>query len=216
MCDCGCNNCEFSFSGLSGLLGDTSPGYTVAGSIIEWKGSVWAVEANSSAPTGSERTFGLNEKFGWDTVGELIEGCLYSTGGFSAIELSDSGWLTQTITIRVTLANDFADYEDVFNLISGTLWNCAGLNNHTDSFSILYVPESAPASVAQVGPRLTPFQNAPASGNQASAPSRCDWNKLSLTDYFACRLGLTPSSSALVGAGLALGGIVLLSVLVKR
>jgi hypothetical protein len=44
----------------------------------------------------------------------------------------------------------------------------------------------------------------------ADRPSECDWDSLSIGDYIACQLDITPSTGVVVGIGAAIIGVVLL------
>ena len=227
MCDCGCNNCGDSFSGLNGLLGGVPSDYVYAGSVVEWRGNVFAGGATSGTPTYL------------DYAGDLIEGCLYDSGGFDFLELSETTFAPKEITIRATCASDFAHLSDVFGLIVGQLYNCAGLGTITLSQSIVSSP-SGNQGGAQPGPVGAPVV-APASNGKCPAgyyddsyfwqpvhcvlPSavnspdatlaQCDWNKLSLGDYVACQLGIKPQQALIAGAVVALVGVIAISKIAK-
>jgi hypothetical protein len=50
---------------------------------------------------------------------------------------------------------------------------------------------------------------------QRQQPPQCDWNTMSLTNYAACLLGVTPSNAALIGAFGALLGVILIAKIAK-
>lgn len=217
-----CNECEQSGLGCCnqglGQAGTVMTGsYVVAGSIIEWGGYLRASDVGAIYPFTEY----------WKDV---IEGCLYQTGGFSSVQASKvAGLVNDYIGIRVEVANDFSKLEDVFNLIVGQLSSCADIYLDSRAFWILSVPANTPNDNQYAQPGAGGSTNPGSQSSSSSSwwpfgsknltndsPTKCNWSKLSWTDYLACQLGLTPSSAGLVGVGLGVGAVVLLLALSKR
>lgn len=195
---CGCNNC----GGLG--EGPTVPDYVVAGSVIEWGGHLrqgvngvaWSIEDSD--------------------LQNVLEGCLYQTGGFSDVQATQvAGSITPYLGVRVTVANDFSHLVDVFNLITGQMANCAGMVVDTKAFWILSVPPAAAGNqqVAQAGTGGNVNQQVVQKGWQwpsLSLPSLSTDAGLSSNpiDALASFLGVTPTMAAVIGAGLAVVAVV--------
>lgn len=219
-----------------GLMGDLPPvaNYVYAGSIIEWQGYL--------RQNANGYSLGIDDPGLQDTV----EGCMWRTGGFTDVQVSEvsAGFVNHSILIRVTCATDFAHLPDVFNLIVGTLYDCAGLSAETQAFSLVSVPAGAAsdpaAAVIGSGGTSNPPAGNVVSGSKCPAgyydnswpwqavncvllptsgapndPAQCDWNKLSFSEYAACQLGITPSRAAVVGVIAALVGVIAISKIAK-
>jgi hypothetical protein len=189
MCGCGCNNCH----GLMGLLG-------------------------SLLPAGSQVKTGFQVSLDWSMFGSqasaadisnVIEGCVYTTGGFDAVSVDVQGSYFSNsayITVAVQTVNDHADIEDVGNWIQGQIQTCLP--------DIQIVRRDATVGIGQTDSVGNPLPQ----GNQRKddTPAKCDWSKLKWSDWLACEMGITPSSAALVGAVAGIGGVFLILTLAKR
>jgi len=214
-----CNECEQSGLGCCnqglGQVGTVTTGsYVVAGSIIEWGGYLRASDVGAIYPFTEY----------WQ---DMIEGCLYQTGGFSSVQVSKvAGWVNDYVGIRVEVANDFGRLEDVFNLIVGQLSYCVGIYPDSRAFWVLSTPPSVQGNnqYAQPGAGGSsnsgsqensspwwPFGGSSNSGNG----SECDWLKQSWADYLACQLGIKPSQAAFAGIVIGLVGVIAIGKVVK-
>lgn len=198
-CGCGCNNC--------GGLGEpyAISDYVIAGSVIEWGGHLRA-GANGVAWSIED-----------GDLQNILEGCLYNTGGFDSVEATQvAGSITPYLGVRVTVANDFAHLVDVFNLITSQMANCAGMAVDTKAFWILSVPQRA------VGNQQIAQPGTGGNVNQQIVAKGWEWPSFSLPslgtnvsgggnpiDALASWLGVTPTVAAVIGAGLAVTAVVL-------
>lgn len=228
MCDCGCNSCGDSFSGLNGLLSEVSSDYIFADTVIDFQVYLYPADLSAGADA---RTYSVSD------VGDVVEGCLYSTGAFWSVGLSESGWIKQEVTIRVTCATDFTRLADVRDLIIGELYNCAGIRVEQFGYAVVSVPARA-TNAGTVGTSGNPASDGITANNKcpqgfydngwfsvncvplptanaSSSPAQCDWNKLSFSEYAACQLGITPSKAAVVGVIAALVGVIAISKIAK-
>jgi len=200
-CACGCGNC--------GGLGEpwSTGSYVVAGSVIAWGGHI--VQRQDGAAVG------------WtQDLEEQIKNALWNHGGFSMVNAGQiGGWINPYISIKVTTRTDFAQLADVFNVIQGAIYQ-AGYAPDAKAFVI----ESVPPSAANQPGIATPGTG----GNTNPGPTSSgswNWNLPSLDwpslgsggngdgnpiNTLANWLNVTPTQAALIGAGLAVGGVILL------
>lgn len=184
--------------------------YVVAGSKIAWGGHVLLPGSNASS--------------GWgDDVEGPIKQALWSHGGFSWVDAGkESGFLNPYISIKVTTRVDFQHLVDILRTIEGAIYQ-AGFRPQTEAFWIESVPPSAQSNpnVAQAGTGGTTnasTQSSTGGGiNLPSLPSLSDLFSSS-TDYgenpinrLARWFNVTPTQAAFIGAGMAVGGVILLS-----
>jgi len=165
-------------------------------------------------------------------VPDDIEGCLYQTGAFNSVtvQLSESAALDYLL-IQGEVATDFAAVEDVASLIAGQVAQClpSGMSiTSSDALAIDFRPTGRTDAAAPrdthgglICPPGTRAQSVwgglstqcvKIGGQPDGAPSQCDWSKLSIGDYLACQLGVTPTTAILIGI---LGGVVALRVIQK-
>lgn len=182
--------------------------YVVAGSIIAWGGHILLSGSNTAA--------------GWgDDVEGPIKQALWNHGGFSMVDVGrESGIFNPYVSIKVTTRVDFAHLEDIFRTIEGAVYQ-AGFRPEAQAFWIESVPAAARGNSAVAQPGTGGSMN-------PGAQSGGGWNlpSISLPDIFggastgnsdgnvidaiARWLNVTPTQAALIGAGVAIGGIVLL------
>lgn len=100
-CDCGCNSCSDSFSGLMGLMGALLP----AGSAVR-------VGFNYGTPYFSDESSA-------DTLIAEVEQALYSSGGFDLVNIAINQSYTGNnyMTVSGITSFDFSDKEDVGGFI---------------------------------------------------------------------------------------------------
>lgn len=190
--------------------------YVVAGTVIEWGGYLRASDIGQIYPFN-------------DYWQDVIEGCLYQTGGFSLVQASKvAGWVNDYVGIRVEAANDFAKLEDVFNLIVDQLSFCAGIYPDSKAFWVLSTPSGTPNNNQYALPGVGGSSNSGQSNSNGSSwwpfgsssgggnsSSECDWSRQSWADYAACQLGIKPSQAAIAGVVVALVGIIAIGKIVK-
>lgn len=204
-----CSNC---YEGLpcSGL-GELPPvsSYVVAGSVIAWGGYV-------RDAAGASR---------WsDIVENRIKQALWDFGGFSNVEVAQiAGWINQYISIRVTAKVDFARLSDVFDVIQGAIYQ-SGFRPDAQNFWIESVPPAAAtrddiATPGTGGGRNMPGRQPVGQGFPAiSLPNLPDIfggstspsNNGNPIDRLATWLGVGQTEAALIGAGAALAGILII------
>lgn len=129
----------------------------------------------------------------------------------------DSGWLNPYIVVTgyaVTTWSSGSDFgQEIYNAIAG-----AGYPIDYGSIQFRFEPLSGqPAPPPMVG---TPYPNTGSNATNPNAPApppgQCDFSKMSLTNYLACQLGVTPSSAATIGVVGTLGVVLLIALAVKR
>lgn len=206
-----CDECQQGM-GCNGLS-DLPPvgSYVVAGTVIAWGGYVRDSVGNSL----------------WDDrIEGLVKNALWQTGGFSRVDAGRiSGFLNHYISIKVTAAVDFAQLDDVFRVIEGAIYQI-GFRPETQNFWVESVPASARGrddiAVPGTGGGLNPPGGAPRSSGGgfptislpnlpdifggSNSPSN-DGNPI---DRLASWLGVKPTEAALIGAGVALAGILII------
>lgn len=181
--------------------------YVVAGSTIAWGGHILLAGSDTAA--------------GWgDDVEGAIKNALWNHGGFSMVNAGrESGLWNPYISIKVTTRVDFAHLGDILRTIEGAIYQ-AGFRPETQSFWIESVPATAAGNqaVAQPGTGGTinnPPVNTGGGINWPSLPDIFGGGSTGATDsnpldWIASRLGVGQTEAALIGAGLAVGAIVLL------
>lgn len=195
MNDCACN---------SGL-GDVSivGGRVIDGSVIEWKGQILWPDAD--------------ETISWHADAEArIKNVLWAHGGFSQVDAGQMGsFWNSYISIRVRTKVEFAYLGDVFNTIEGAVWQ-AGYRPRLESFEVVSVPAGTP----QIPAISLPGR---AGGVTPPPPSAGGWDWPNIfggsgssggsenpIDLLARWLGVSPTQAAVIGAGAALAGIVVI------
>lgn len=195
---------------------------------------------NGMLPAGSIVTVTVQLAVNWSFFGggglrqyvlEQVEGALYGTGGFSQVSTTFEGSytsLTVTVGITVKTVYDHADVEDVGNWIQGAIQEYTDLNFKSRSAAtspnaVSTIPSQQQQSIP--GSKCPPgyYDNGwfsvncvPLPSNQQVTPSgQCDWDKLSLADYAACQLGIKPTEAVIVGAVIALVGVIAISKIAK-
>lgn len=184
--------------------------YVVAGSKIAWGGHV--LLPNSNTPSG------------WgDDVEGPVKQALWNHGGFSWVDAGkESGFVNPYISIKVTTRIDFAHLGDIFNTIQGAIYQ-AGYRPEAQAFWIESVPSSAQnnPNVAQAGTGGTTNASAQSNGGfnlpSLSLPSLSDifgdsnggYSETPI-DTLARWFNVTPTKAAFIGAGLAVGGVILI------
>ncbi len=136
-----------------------------------------------------------------------VMSCLYADGKLDYVDAEfSSGWFTDYITVTGRTLIDFAQAEDVGGYIQQVIQRC--LPYVTISGRDPVVVDSIPADQAQTPgvqqPTWQQYQPPGTGQYRGSAPSGCSFEKMSLTDYLACQLGMTPTNAAVVGAAGAL------------
>ena len=199
-----CNGCQQGM-GCDGLGElplaqiDALENYVVAGSVIEWGGKVYWPESEDS--------------IGWHSDGEArIKNALWSHGGFSMVNAGNIGsrW-NPYISIVVTTKVDFAKLGDVLVTIEGAVYQ-AGYKPDSQNFWVKSVPLVAQnrTGVAQpnagAGQPKSPGWQLPNIFGGSTDPS----NNGNPIDSLASWLGVGQTEAALIGAGAALAGILII------
>lgn len=189
-------------------LGDLPPvgSYVVAGSVIAWGGYVRDSVGNSL----------------WDDrIEELIKNNLWNTNAFSWVDAGkSSGFLNHYISIKVTPKVDFAKLADVFSVIEGAIYQ-AGFRPESQAFWV----ESVPPSAAGREDIATPGTGSSVNQPNAQKPA-IEWSLPSLPNIFgssnspsnsgnpidalASWLGIGQTEAVVIGAGVAIVGIIML------
>lgn len=204
-----CYDCQQGM-GCNGL-GDVSivGGRVVAGTVIDWKGHILWPDADKS--------------ISWHSDAEArIKNILWAHGGFSQVDAGQVStskfyqWMPE-ISVRVTTRVEFAYLGDVFNTIEGAIWQ-AGYRPQVTDFRVLSVPAETPQTpqISQPGRAGGAVQRPARSGGWewpslpdifggSNSPSN-DGNPI---DRLASWLGVKPTEAALIGAGVALAGILI-------
>ncbi len=182
--------------------------YVVAGSVIAWGGHILLPGSNTAS--------------GWgDDVEASIKNALWNHGGFSWVDAGrESGLINPYISIKVTTRVDFQHLVDILRTIEGAIYQ-AGFRPETQAFWIESIPSTAEgnANVAQAGTGGSVNTNqSSGSINWPSLPSLPDIFSGDSTDVssgnpidaLARFFNVTPTQAALIGAGLAISGVVLL------
>lgn len=205
-----CSNCQQGMGCCNGM-GELPPvsSYVVAGSVIAWGGYV---------------RDSVNNSLWDDRIEGLIKTNLWNTNDFSWVDAGKiSGFLNHYISIKVVPKVDFAKLADVFSVIEGAIYQ-AGFRPETQSFWV----ESVPASAANRTDIATPGTGG-STGSNSRPSSNSGWPTISLPnlpdifggssspsnngnpiDTLANWLGVGPTEAAVIGAGLAIGGVILL------
>jgi hypothetical protein len=204
-----CSGCDQGW-GCDGL-GDLPPvsSYVVAGSVIAWGGYV-----RDSVGNDVRHTI-------WDNrIQEVIKPALWNTGAFSSVSAeSISGFVNHYTSIKVTAKVDFAKLDDVFRIIEGAIYQ-AGFRPESQAFWV----ESVPPSAAGRDDIATPGTGG--SINHPNAPNSGGWSLPSLPNIFggssspsnsgnpvdalASWLGIGQTEAVVIGAGVAIVGIIML------
>lgn len=192
-------------------LGELPPvsSYVVAGTVIAWGGYVRDSAGNSL----------------WDDrIEGLVKNALWQTGGFSWVDAGRiGGFLNHYISIKVTAKVDFGKLEDVLRIIEGAIYQ-AGFRPETENFWVESVPASARnrddiATPGTGGGRNTPGSQRSDSGFPSiklpNLPnifggSTSSTNNGNPIDSLASWLGVGQTEAALIGAGAALAGILII------
>lgn len=145
-----------------------------------------------------------------------IEGCVYSTGGFDYVQVAyKNGYVYDYATIVVTTTVDHGDIEDVGNWIQGAIQSCLPELEIVRRDTTVPIAGTPDNSGCQPGTHKSGWLFTSCVPDTAP-PSQCDFSKMKWADWLACEIGITPSSAALVGAGLGIGAIVLIASLARR
>jgi hypothetical protein len=140
-------------------------------------------------------------------IQNTIEGCVYSTGGFSSVAVDIQwAWYSASIyvTVAVQTANDFAMLEDVGSLILGAIQSCL------PNLDLIRRDNTVGVGAADAAGNPLPQGNAPPPGSNPQG--KCDWStSKSVGDYLACQFGVSTGSAVAIGAILTLGVLFLLS-----
>jgi len=167
-------------------------------------------------------------------VGVLIddlEGCLYDTHAFHAvsIEYNSGSVYHDYLTVKGTVANDFADQDDLRRLVVGIVRQCAPYLSITREDAITVIPPSGRANDPNIASQVT-------QGNVTcrppdviandfigrayckkvetpGQPKKCDLDDLGFSKWIACNLGISPSSAQTV---MIFGGVILIAALFRR
>lgn len=204
-----CDNCNQGLGCCDGLgqLPAVSS-YTVAGSVIAWGGHILLPGSDTAA--------------GWgDDVEGGIKNALWSHGGFSMVNAGrESGFFNPYISIKVTTRVDFAHLVDILRTIEGAVYQ-AGFRPETQAFWIESVPQSAVGNQTVAQPGIGGSVNqGTSSGSGIEWPSLPNLSDIfggssgsdnrNLLDRLAETFNVTQTQAAVIGAGLAIGGIFLL------
>lgn len=199
--------------------------YVVAGSVIAWGGHILLPGSNTAS--------------GWgDDVEASIKNALWNHGGFSWVDAGrESGLINPYISIKVTTRVDFQHLVDILRTIEGAIYQ-AGFRPETQAFWIESIPSTAEGNmnIAQAGTGGSINANQSSQSSSTGCPpgyydasvfggylgvtckklpdvadsSDCDWKSMSIGDYIACELGITPSMGVAVGIGAAVLGVIVL------
>lgn len=167
-------------------------------------------------------------------VQDDIEGCLYNTGAFDSVSIN----LTETaatdyLLIQAQTATDFGAVEHAAQLIEGQVRQClpSGMTiTRVDALAIDYRPvnrtdaaaprgaygqtqcppgtQAAPAYLG-LSTQCQPIGGAPGA---AARPGKCNYAQLSIGDYLACQMGVTPTMGLAIGV---IGVLVAITVIKK-
>jgi hypothetical protein len=210
-------SCHCEQSGLSGLYGlDGLLGaLVVSGSRVragfEYQSNASIAEHNAGEDTAA-------------TIQEVLSGAMLGSGVFrdAFVQVNEPAWMGLQhgyITASGTTYQDVNDPYEISNLIAGLIQSYLPVLTVTrrDPVAIDYVPPEAArrSGVQQVYDPSRQQQNQ----NQFGQPSKCDWDKLSIGDYVACQLGITPTAgiaAGAVGTLVLVGGVLALLVFLKR
>ena len=133
-------------------------------------------------------------------------GCLYQSGAFADVNIEfKQGWFTNYLTVSGITAFDFAAPEDIGGYIQEMLLSCMPNLQFTrrDDVVIDGIPQSAAGNPNVAQPNADLYTGAP--------NSQCNWESQKLTDYLACKMGVTPTTAIAIGVGLGLVGVILIS-----
>lgn len=202
-CCSGCNEQGMGWLGLGNV--SIVGGRVVPGSVIEWKGQILWPDAN--------------ERISWHSDAEgRIKNILWAHGGFARV---DAGQMSGYISIVVRTSVEFAYLADVYSTIEGAVWQ-AGYRPQMSEFRVVSVPAGTPQTpqVTQPGRAggTVPQPDDSWSFPTISLPNLSDIfggssspsNNGNPIDSLANWLGVTPTQAGIVGAGLAIGGVILL------
>lgn len=142
---------------------------------------------------------------------DALIGCLYDSGAFSDLNIQIStGWLHDYMTITGITAFDFAQREDIGGYIQDVIQGCLPFVSisRRDAVIVDAIPQTQIGQAGVEQPEAGLSTGAPRSG-------QCDWNQMKISDYFACQFGVTPTSAAVIGVGVGLLGVVLISKLAR-
>lgn len=186
MCHCGgqCGQC--GSGGLGRLMGALLP-------------------AGSQVKTGFEIDPGFLSTYSTADLQNIIEGCVYSTGGFDAVNvgITSEGFYTRNlyVVVAVTTTDDHAALEDVGMWIQGAIQACA------PDLTILRKYDTVGQGATDSQGNPLPQGNQPPSGTPpGGAPGQCSWaTSKSLGDYLACEFGVSTGSAVIIGVALTVG-----------
>jgi hypothetical protein len=177
--------------------------------------------AGSTVRVGFVIQQGYNKDWIRDNALPAIEGCLYDSGQFESLEFdyNDGGIFARDyLNVKAVTVLDFARTEDYAGLVIQVIRTCApdlyvGITRR-DPVIIDAVPREAEgkAGVQQPNaPEPLPRGNFP---EGPKPPGKCEG--LGFTDYLACQSGLSAEDVKFGFPLIAIGGLVLLALFLKR
>lgn len=206
-----CSDCNEQGMGWLGL-GDISivGGRVVPGTVVSWGGYVLYRDSRTS----------IN---GWHSdIDSTVRGILWGFDVFSSVSARQiAGWNNPYISIQVTTKREFSYLGDIYEVINGAI-ESAGYIPQPIDFRVDSVPAGTPQTpqVSQPGRAGGAVQQPDSSWSfpTISLPNLSDIfggssspsNNGNPIDSLANWLGVTPTQAGIVGAGLAIGGVILL------
>jgi hypothetical protein len=174
--------------------------------------------AGSTVRVGFVISKGYDYTWIQDQALPAIEGCLYNTGQFEEIsfDYTRGDLLSRDyFNIRAITVQDFGQAEDYGGLVAQTIQLCvpdlyAGITRR-DPVVIDHVPTDAEG---QQGIQQPNAVDSRATGRAPEPPGKCD--NLAFFDYLACQTGFTTDGIKLGIPVVAVGGLVLLVLFLRR
>jgi hypothetical protein len=145
-----------------------------------------------------------------------IEGCLYSTGAFSQLNVSISGYFDVYVQIDAIPSIDFADPKDLQSIIVSTINGC--ISREIKSVYQMSIGQPPAEFKDAPGVQQSNYQQLfqlPTTGDQdrSKASGACGAEKG--LNYAACALGLKPTQGVWVGVIGTLAGVLILTKVLK-
>lgn len=147
-----------------------------------------------------------------------LEGCLYSTGAFSQLNVTTSGYFDVYLQIDGVPSIDFGDPKDLRDIITSTVTGCIG--REIKSVYPMSIGQPPAEFKDTPGVQQSNYQQLfqlptkePGKPAQPGAPGQCDAEKG--LNYAACLFGLKPTQGVWVGVIGALAGLLVFNKLVK-
>ncbi len=200
----------YGLNGLNGLMGALVAKGSRVRAGFEYQSNASIAQHNAGEDTAA-------------TIQEVLAGAMLGSGVFSQafVQVNEPAWMGLQhgyITASGTTYGDVNDPYEISNVIAGLIQTYLPVLTVTrrDPVAIDYVP---PEAVGKPGVQQVYDPSQQQNQNQPNQPSKCDWNKLSVGDYVACQLGITPTAgiaAGAIGSLVLVGGILALVVFLKR